>query len=117
MLRRAQRCALPLLSLFPPRPHSAELTHAHTGSAFTSSRLIYAAGKEGYLPALFGRLHARLQTPLHAMGLQAGLTTAFVVLGGGFRALVNFSVVAAWTFYFLTVRRIPWGRDGGGWGG
>ena len=38
------------------------------------------------------------------MGLQAGLTTTFVVLGGGFRALVNFSVVAAWTFYFLTVR-------------
>ncbi|KZT66268.1 hypothetical protein DAEQUDRAFT_715307 [Daedalea quercina L-15889] len=76
---------------------------ALNGSAFTSSRLIYAAGKEGYLPALFGRLHQRLQTPLNAMCLQASLTIMFIVVGGGFRSLINFSVVAAWTFYFLTV--------------
>ncbi|KAJ3920918.1 APC amino acid permease [Lentinula edodes] len=41
---------------------------------FTASRLIYVAGCEKYLPALFG-----------------------------FRSLVNFSVVASWSFYFLTV--------------
>ncbi|KAI0726492.1 L-methionine transporter [Fomitopsis betulina] len=76
---------------------------ALNGSAFTSSRLIYAAGKEGWLPALFGRLHRRLQTPLNAMCLQASLTITFIVVGGGFRSLINFSVVAAWTFYFLTV--------------
>ncbi|TFY51174.1 hypothetical protein EVJ58_g10704 [Rhodofomes roseus] len=76
---------------------------ALNGSAFTSSRLIYAAGKEGYLPALFGQLNRRLQTPLNAMGLQATLTIMFIVVGGGFRSLINFSVVAAWTFYFLTV--------------
>lgn len=79
--------------------------YARPGSAFTSSRLIYAAGKEGWLPALFGRLHRRLQTPLNAMCLQASLTITFIVVGGGFRSLINFSVVAAWTFYFLTVRR------------
>ncbi|KAH9924030.1 L-methionine transporter [Fomitopsis serialis] len=76
---------------------------ALNGSAFTSSRLIYAAGKEGYLPAVFGQLNKRLQTPLNAMGLQATLTITFIVVGGGFRSLINFSVVAAWTFYFLTV--------------
>ena len=104
----------PLLPRPPLRPR--RLTDAApAGSAFTSSRLIYAAAREGCLPARFGRLHARTQTPLSAMGLQAGLTTAFVVLGGGFRRLVNFSVVAAWTFYFLTVRAL--GLDFGceGW--
>ena len=33
------------------------------------------------------------------------MTIAFIVIGGGFRSLVNFSVVASWSFYFLTVRR------------
>ena len=73
------------------------------GSFFTSARLIYVAGKEGYLPGLFGRHNTRLKTPLNAMCLQAGLTTAFILIGGGFRSLINFAVVASWAFYFLTV--------------
>ncbi|KAI0079920.1 L-methionine transporter [Panus rudis PR-1116 ss-1] len=72
-------------------------------SFFTSARLIYVAGKEGYLPALFGRHNKRLRTPLNAMCLQAALTIAFIVIGGGFRSLINFAVVASWAFYFLTV--------------
>jgi len=76
---------------------------ALNGSFFTSARLIYMAGKEGYLPALFGRHNQRLKTPLNAMCLQATLTIAFIVLGGGFRSLINFAVVASWAFYFLTV--------------
>ena len=75
-----------------------------SGSFFTAGRLIYVAGREGYLPALFGRLHPTRQTPLNAMLLQAGITTAFVLLGGGFRSLINFAVLASWAFYFLTVR-------------
>jgi len=70
---------------------------------FTSSRLIYAAGRERYLPALFGRLHKTRKTPLNATILQAGITIAFILVGGGFRALINFAVVASWAFYFLTV--------------
>lgn len=38
------------------------------------------------------------------MCLQAALTIAFIVVGGGFRSLINFAVVASWAFYFLTVR-------------
>ena len=75
----------------------------NTGSFFTSGRLIYAAGREGYLPALFGRLHQTRQTPLNAMCLQATITILFIILGGGFRSLINFAVVASWAFYFLTV--------------
>jgi amino acid transporter len=66
--------------------------------------LIYAAGRERYLPAMFGRLHRTRKTPLNATLLQAALTIGFIVIGGGFRSLINFSVVASWAFYFLTVR-------------
>ncbi|KAJ7452382.1 L-methionine transporter [Mycena galericulata] len=76
---------------------------ALNGSFYTSSRLVYAAGREGYLPALFGRLHTTRKTPVNASLLQAAITTAFILIGGGFRSLINFSVVASWAFYFLTV--------------
>lgn len=40
---------------------------------------------------------------MNAILLQTVMTIAFIVIGGGFRSLVNFSVVASWSFYFLTV--------------
>ena len=73
------------------------------GSFFTSSRLIYAAGRERYLPAIFGQLHPIRRTPLNAALLQSAITVAFIMIGNGFRSLINFSVVASWAFYFLTV--------------
>jgi len=76
---------------------------ALNGSVFTFSRLVCAAGRERYLPAIFGRLHATRQTPLNAALLQAAITISFIMIGSGFRSLINFSVVASWSFYFLTV--------------
>ena len=32
------------------------------------------------------------------------MTIVFIVFGGGFRTLINFAVVASWSFYFMTVR-------------
>lgn len=74
------------------------------GAFFTSARIINAAGREGYLPALFGKLHSTRGTPLNAAALNAAITILFISLGGGFRSLINFAVVASWAFYFLTVR-------------
>ena len=74
------------------------------GSFFTAGRIIYVAGREGFLPAMFGRLHPTRKTPLNAMLLQACITITFILLGGGFRSLINFAVVASWAFFFLTVR-------------
>jgi amino acid transporter len=78
-------------------------TYHQLGAFFTTGRLIYVAAKEGYLPALFGHLHSTRQTPINAMLLQAVITIIFIMLGGGFRSLINFAVVATWAFYFLTV--------------
>ncbi|KIY72130.1 amino acid transporter [Cylindrobasidium torrendii FP15055 ss-10] len=76
---------------------------ALNGAFFTTSRLIYAAGRERYLPSFFGRLHSTRKTPLNATLLQTAITSAFILMGGGFRSLINFSVVASWGFYFLSV--------------
>jgi len=76
---------------------------AMNGSFFTAARLIYVAGKEGYLPSLFGKLNSRLKTPLNAMLLQAVTTIVFICFGDGFRSLINFAVVVSWLSNFLTV--------------
>ncbi|KAG8833528.1 hypothetical protein FRC17_010560 [Serendipita sp. 399] len=76
---------------------------ALNGAFFTSSRLICAAGREGFLPSIFSDLHPVRGTPVNATILQALLTCFFVIFGGGFKSLVNFYSVASWGFYFLTV--------------
>jgi amino acid transporter len=76
---------------------------ALNGGFFTNSRLIFAAGREGFLPEIFGQLHPTRKTPVNASILQVALTLLFVIFGRGFRSLVNFYSVASWGFYFLTV--------------
>jgi amino acid transporter len=76
---------------------------ALNGAFFTSSRLICAAGREGFLPEIFGQLHPTRKTPQNATILQAVISMVYVTFGGGFRSLVNFYSVASWGFYFLTV--------------
>ncbi|GBB89743.1 hypothetical protein RclHR1_16520003 [Rhizophagus clarus] len=74
---------------------------AANGSIFTGSRLIYVAGREGYLPAFFGKVHGTWNTPTAALIMQAGLTIVMII-PGTFMTLLNFVSVAAWIFYFLT---------------
>lgn len=111
---------------------SASCFGALNATAFTSGRLVYVAGKEGYLPAMFGKigvgkdsedtntLHTRnwlskklaryfgddetglFYTPVNAMVLNASLTACYVLVGE-FGTLVTFYGVAGYTFYFLTV--------------
>jgi len=111
---------------------SASCFGALNATTFTSGRLVYAAGKEGFLPDLLGRIGMpgageplnRLQkrswasrtvarligdddggfgfTPINAMVFNALLTGAYIVVGE-FGTLVTFYGVAGYTFYFLTV--------------
>ena len=99
---------------------------------FTSGRLVYAAGKEGFLPGFLGHIGMpgmreptnRLQrrswasktftrligdneggfgfTPINAMLFNAILCAAYIVVGE-FGTLVTFYGVAGYTFYFITV--------------
>lgn len=78
---------------------------ALNASTFTSGRLVYVAGKEGYLPSLFGTLgfHSWFgKTPVYAMLLNAVFSTAYIMVGE-FGTLLTFYGVAGYSFYFLTV--------------
>ncbi|KAF3483672.1 B(0,+)-type amino acid transporter 1 [Arthroderma uncinatum] len=105
---------------------------AINASVFTSGRLVYAAGKEGYLPAIFCRLGinesanpmgGRLQrrsfikkaiirvfgddigigyTPIYAMALNMAFCICYILVGE-FKTLVTFYGVAGYSLYFLTV--------------
>ncbi|CAG8822401.1 9567_t:CDS:2, partial [Dentiscutata erythropus] len=44
---------------------------AANGGIFTGSRLIYVAGREGYLPTVFGKVHSTWNTPTAALIMQA----------------------------------------------
>lgn len=70
---------------------------------YTSSRLVYAAGREGYLPSIFGSIHKRTATPLYATIFQAVMVLIFILFGSGFASLVSFYGVCSYTWYFLTV--------------
>ncbi|KAF2462381.1 large neutral amino acids transporter small subunit 2 [Lineolata rhizophorae] len=106
---------------------------ALNATTFTSGRLVYAAGKEGYLPEFFGRIgvaglgstkiHSRSSRPgsgrrwlTRCIADDAGvfytpinamvlnaLLTAAYVVVGEFKTLLTFYGVAGYTFYFFAV--------------
>ncbi|KAH9842303.1 Large neutral amino acids transporter small subunit 1 [Teratosphaeria destructans] len=103
---------------------------ALNATTFTGGRLVYSAGKEGYIPAIFGTLglsrnsqqmrlprrSARTKkltrlvadeqgffyTPIYAMTLNACLTTVYIIIGD-FTTLTTFYGVASYLFYFTAV--------------
>jgi amino acid transporter len=111
---------------------SASCFGALNSSTFTSSRLVYAAGKEGYIPTFFGQIGVGSNdqslstqrtrnwftktlrrlfgdedtglffTPIYALILN-GVFTAAYILVGEFSTLLTFYGVAGYTFYFITV--------------
>lgn len=101
---------------------------ALNATTFTAGRLVYAAGKEGYIPTLFSTIgiggRTRLSrkatsrarfltrwtadeqgyfcTPIFAMLLNFALTTVYIVIGN-FTTLTTFYGVASYLFYFAAV--------------
>lgn len=103
---------------------------ALNATTFTSARLVYAAGKEGYIPSVFGttgignsssyRLPNRrssrarrltrwladeagfFATPIYAMVLNAAITAVYTIIGD-FETLTTFYGVSSYLFYFLAV--------------
>jgi amino acid transporter len=88
-----------------------------------SSRLPFVAGVDKFLPAAFGRVHPRWQTPYVAMAVQAVLAGVFIFLGqagtsvkGAYDFLVGMGVVSyflPFLYMFLAVirlQRVPAGE-------
>lgn len=122
----------PIGSLILALVVSASCFGALNATTFTSGRLVYVAGREGYIPSYFGKIgfgnmaeptlsHVVTQswvskyrrifgdgddgffwTPINAMVLNAALTAVYIVMGE-FGTLVTFYGVAGYSFYFLTV--------------
>jgi amino acid transporter len=76
---------------------------ALNATTFTTARLIYVAGRERLLPAMFGELHPKRMTPVKALLLQAVLTSLMVIVGD-FSGLVMFYGVVGWSWYFVLPR-------------
>ena len=104
---------------------------ALNATTFTAGRLVYSAGKEGYIPSLFGTIglssssHPQIRlprrgsrakkltglvaddagffaTPIYAMALNAVLTGIYTIIGD-FTTLTTFYGVASYLFYFASV--------------
>jgi amino acid transporter len=104
---------------------------ALNATTFTAGRLVYSAGKEGYIPEIFGtigisnasnrmRLSRRgsrakatfasfisdeqgfFYTPIYAMLLNAAITIVYIIIGD-FTTLTTFYGVASYLFYFAAV--------------
>ncbi|GAB7365718.1 hypothetical protein MBLNU230_g7056t1 [Neophaeotheca triangularis] len=99
-------------------------------TTFTAGRLVYSAGREGWIPSLFARVgvsqtpQMRLPnrssttakrwtafladdagfffTPIYAMALNALLTSLYILVGD-FQTLTTFYGVASYLFYFASV--------------
>ncbi|GAA5866191.1 hypothetical protein JCM1840_005106 [Sporobolomyces johnsonii] len=75
---------------------------ALNSSLYTSSRLIVAAGEQGFLPRLFSDYNSRQGTPVNGILLSSALSTVFIIIGD-FSNLTLFYGVCAWTWNLLVV--------------
>jgi len=70
------------------------------GDVLCSPRAVYALGRDGLLPAAFGRVHEKFHTPHIAIITHAVLCAALAVTGS-FNALVVLSVLSALVVYLV----------------
>jgi amino acid transporter len=76
------------------------------GSIFSSPRMTYALARDGHLPAWFGRVHPRYETPANSVlfyGVLAFLLAAF----GTFAWLAVMGVLVRVLMYMLSIAAIP----------
>lgn len=84
------------------------------GNLFASSRLLFALGRDGYLPRVFGQVDATYRVPRPALAAHAGIGLALALAGsfetlaltsGGAICLVYVSVsLAAWRAQAIDLR-------------
>lgn len=77
-----------------------------TGNILAAPRMLFAFARDGLLPARFGAVHPRYQTPHVAIVTHAALAFAFA-LTGSFRALAALSVVPVLLVYLACCLAMP----------
>jgi amino acid transporter len=83
------------------------------GSALTSqasvSRILYAMGRDGVLPRLFGSLWAKFQTPAFAVSVVSVLSLGALIIDlGTLASLISFGALIAFTVVNLAVIKHFW---------
>ncbi|RUS24934.1 amino acid permease-domain-containing protein, partial [Jimgerdemannia flammicorona] len=63
---------------------------AANGSVFTAARIVYVSARQGYIPAVFGKISSTRHTPQAALALQCALTIIYI-LPGSFTTLLLLS--------------------------
>jgi basic amino acid/polyamine antiporter, APA family len=74
------------------------MTGNNAGQVLTGARMIYALAEQGQLPAWFGRVHLRRQTPANAV-LFTSVTAAALALSGSFAKLAIAAALAKLIMY------------------
>ncbi|MEO1481046.1 MAG: APC family permease [Myxococcota bacterium] len=75
-------------------------------SAFSAPRITYALAREGDLPAFFGRVHQRFNTP-HVSVIVYGVFAFAMAAAGSFVWLAKMSVLVRVLFYVLCIAALP----------
>ena len=88
------------------------MTGNNAGQVLTGARMIFALAEQGELPAWFGRIHPRYQTPANAVLFTSAVATA-LALSGSFARLAVVAALAKLIMYAgcaaatLELRRRP----------
>jgi len=77
-----------------------------TASMLSAPRMLYAMAHIGSMPAWFGAVHSRFQTPANAIAFYAVFSIA-LALSGGFVWLAAISTVVRLLVYVLSIATLP----------
>ncbi len=72
------------------------------GTILSGARIPFAAARDGMFFRSMARIHPRFESPSVSLGVQAGMSTALLLLVGKFQALFELALLAEWIFYMLT---------------
>ncbi|ESO90786.1 hypothetical protein LOTGIDRAFT_122747, partial [Lottia gigantea] len=74
---------------------------AVNGLAFSGTRVVFAAGRDGVIPEVLSYIHIKNYTPMPSMIFTIFVTLIFVFVGD-ISGLIDLFSFAVWMFYFLT---------------
>ncbi len=78
----------------------------NSNSTLSGPRYLLALARDGYGPAVIGRIHPKYRTPAAAIAIQAALALP-MALSGRFEALAALSVIARLATYIGTAAAVP----------